>query len=141
MSLMSGNHNGQKVAVSVTPGGALLTESASAAGAWNWNSWIGTSAGENVKNSSGKVLALRVSHSGSDVAWFQLFDANDAPEANDVPVESIPLFTPGYLVLGQGDFGSGGMDFGNGIAWGLSSESLIYTPGTAADVIVRIAWL
>jgi hypothetical protein len=104
-------------------------------------SYIGTSAGANLKSSAGFVYAITCSNSGADTAWFQLFQKASPPALNDTPARSFPVYgNNGILILGQDILGGTGISLSTGISWGISIARLTYTASTASQFITTVRW-
>jgi hypothetical protein len=69
--------------------------------------------------------------------YFQLFAKDAEPATNDVPVISVPLYSPAGFTLDQTLWGPCGQRFEQGLAWGCSTTVNVYTPGTT-DCLVQI---
>lgn len=104
-------------------------------------SYLGTSAGANLKTSAGSVYAITCSNNNSLVRYFQLFNKATTPVADDVPTRSFPVMpNDGLLVIGQDVVGGSGIPLSTGIGWGFSSTRLTYSPATATDCIATVRW-
>ncbi|RUR76991.1 hypothetical protein PCC6912_39500 [Chlorogloeopsis fritschii PCC 6912] len=104
-------------------------------------SYIGTSAGANLKTSSGAIHSITCSNLSSEARYFQVFNKASAPINGDVPVRSYTIFpTPSLLIIGQDVIGGSGIILSTGIAWGFSTTPLTYTAGTATDCIATVRW-
>jgi hypothetical protein len=103
---------------------------------------IGTSAGANIKNTTGSLYSLSCLNSNASTRYVQLFNKNTAPVASDIPLESFAVYgNDGQLVLGQDYFTLNGIDFSTGISWGISTTRNLYTAATAADTIFTARYL
>jgi hypothetical protein len=110
--------------------------------AGNTTVYIGTSAGDNLKASAGRIYSLTCSNSGTTTAWFQLFDKATAPDLDDVPIRSsLPIYAnDGFLVIGQDVVGGSGIPFNIGVTWGISTTRKTYTPATAGNFNLTMRW-
>ena len=104
-------------------------------------SYMGTSAGANLKSSAGNIYAISCSNANAVVRYFQVFNQTTAPSLGNTPDRSFPVYgSDGLLLLGQDIIGGNGIILTTGISWGFSTTRLTYTAATASDCIATVRW-
>lgn len=104
---------------------------------------IGTAVSANIKSSSGSIFSITCTNLNTSARYLQFFDSTTTPANGATPIRSYPVYAAnasggGYFELGDSILRSTGIAFSSGITFGFSSTPLVYTPGSATDVILVV---
>ena len=83
-----------------------------------------------VWNGAARLHYLNVHNDGTTDLWLLIFDKSEAVEADDKPVDVLPLPADGGATF---SYPGQGRQFDNGIAWAASSTARSYTAPASSD--------
>jgi len=110
--------------------------------AWSdFDDYAAAAATANIKASAGNVFAFTLENTGGTDSYFQLHNTATTPGGAAVPKKKFLVPAGTELTIGADYFGSGGMHFNTGIAFGLSSTAGTYTAeGTPGNFNVEVRY-
>ena len=85
------------------------------------------------KNSAGNVYSVTACNLNAAIRYLQIHNRTTAPSNPNVPAISIPMVQNEKIVLGEDFFGTTGVYFDTGIAWGFSTTAATFTAATTTD--------
>lgn len=88
-----------------------------------------------------QLRALHVGNANASVRYLMLIDQVGAVSTGQVPLYQMVIPAAGQFVLDDAFFGTFGLSFTNGIAWGVSTQRATFAAATASDHDVALVYV